>query len=141
MAQTTGCLQVIPTRREHALIPHCPGRGGVAIPAGQLPGGKPAPVPMRRGSVLLMHSRTVHSSLPNDTPDRVRLSLDLRYQSVPVPTGRPVFPSLLLRGQRRGIQVAQWDSWRAAWLAARDRLAGQELGKLNRWDPGAAMCA
>jgi len=111
------------------------------IPAGQLPGGKPAPVPMRRGSVLLMHSRTVHSSLPNDTPDRVRLSLDLRYQSVPVPTGRPVFPSLLLRGQRRGIQVAQWDSWRAAWLAARDRLAGQELGKLNRWDPGAAMCA
>ena len=141
VAETTGCLQVIPTRREHALIPHCPGRGGVAIPAGQLPGGTPAPVPMRRGSVLLMHSRTVHSSLPNDTPDRVRLSLDLRYQSVPVPTGRPVFPSLLLRGQRRGIQVAQWESWRAAWLAARDRLAGQELGKLNRWDPGAAMCA
>jgi hypothetical protein len=29
----------------------------------------------------------------------------------------------------------------AAWLAARDRLAGQELVKLNRWDPGAAMCA
>jgi len=74
-------------------------------------------------------------------PDRVRLSLDLRYQGVPVPTGRPVFPSLLLRGKRGGVQVAGWESWRAAWLAARDRLAGQELGKLNRWDPGAAMCA
>jgi phytanoyl-CoA hydroxylase len=112
VAETTGCLQVIPTRREHALLPHCPGPGGVAIPAGQLPAGAPAPVPMRRGSVLLMHSRTVHSSMPNDTPDRVRLSLGLRYQGVPVPTGRPVFPSLLLRGKRRGIQVAQWESWR-----------------------------
>lgn len=141
VAETTGCLQVIPVRREHALIPHCPGRAGVAIPAGQLPGGAPVPVPMRRGSVLLMHSRTVHSSMHNVTPDRVRLSLDLRYQSVPVPTGRPVFPSLLLRGKRGGIQVAGWESWRAAWLAARDRLAGQELGKFNRWDPEAAMCA
>ena len=45
-----------------------------------------------------------------------RLSLDLRYQSVAVPTGRPVFPSLLLRGKHRGIQVAGWESWRAAWL-------------------------
>lgn len=141
VAETTGCLQVIPTRREHALIPHCPGRAGVAIPAGQLPGGAPAPMPMRRGSVLLMHSRTVHSSMPNVAPDWVRLSLDLRYQSVPVPTGRPVFPSLLLRGKYRGIQVAEWESWRAAWLAARGRLADTELGKLNRWDPEAAMCA
>lgn len=141
VAEATGCLQVIPTRREHALIPHCPGRAGVAIPASQLPGGAPVPVPMRRGSVLLMHSRTVHSSMPNAAPDRVRLSLDLRYQSVPVPTGRPVFPSFLLRGERRGIPVTDWKSWQEGWLAARDRLAGQELGKLNRWDPEAAMCA
>jgi phytanoyl-CoA hydroxylase len=141
VAETTGCLQVIPTRREHALIPHCPGRAGVAIPADQLPGGAPVPVPMRRGSVLLMHSRTVHSSMPNLAPDRVRLSLDLRYQSVPVPTGRPVFPSFPLRGQRRGIPVTDTTSWREGWLATRDRLAGQQPGKFNRWDPEAAMCA
>jgi Phytanoyl-CoA dioxygenase (PhyH) len=136
LTETTGCLQVIPTRREHALFLHCPGRAGVAIPAGRLPGGAQVPVPMHRGSVLLMHSRTVHSSMPNVTPDRVRLSLDLRYQSVPAPTGRPAFPSLLLRGKRPGSQPTDWESWCAAWLGTRDRLADQELGKLNRWDPG-----
>ncbi|SRR5579875_207183 len=139
--EQVGCLQVIPTRRGHELIPHCPGGGGLAIPPGQLPGRTPVPVPVRRGSILLMHSRTVHSSLPNVTPGRVRLSLDLRYQGVPVPTGRPAFPSFLLRGKDREAPVAGWEAWRAGWLDTRRRLAGKELGKFNRWDPRAAMCA
>lgn len=139
--ERVGCLQVLPTCQGHELIPHCPGGGGLAIPPSQMPDRTPVPVPMRRGSVLLMHSRTVHSSMPNVTPDRVRLSLDLRYQSVPVPTGRPAFPSFLLRGHGRGIPVTGWKSWRAAWLEIRDRLAGKEPGKFNRWDPEAAVCA
>jgi ectoine hydroxylase-related dioxygenase (phytanoyl-CoA dioxygenase family) len=96
---------------------------------------------MRRGSVLLMHSRTVHSSLPNRTPDRVRLSLDLRYQSVQAPTGRPEFPSFPLRRRDERDPVAQWAAWQAEWLRTRDRLAGQRLGAFNRWDPAAAICA
>lgn len=139
--QRTGCLQVIPTRRGHELIPHCPGGGGLSIPQAQLPDTTAVPVPVRRGSVLLMHSRTVHSSLPNLTPDRVRLSLDLRYQSVPVPTGRPAFPSFLLREPGGEAPVTEWASWRTTWLETRDRLAGRDPGKFNRWDPGAAMCA
>ena len=139
--ERVGCLQVIPTCRGHELIPHCPGGGGLAIPPGQMPDRTPVPVPMRRGSVLLMHSRTVHSSMPNLTPDRVRLSLDLRYQSVPVPTGRPAFPSFLLRGHDRGIPAAEWESWRSTWLEIRNRLAGKEPGKFNRWNSEEGMCA
>jgi hypothetical protein len=141
VAEETGCLQVIPTGRGHELIAHCPGGSGLAIPPGQLPRRAPVPVPMRRGSVLLMHSRTVHSSMPNRTPNRVRLSLDLRYQSVPVPTGRPAFPSFPLRRHDQLSPVTQWPAWQAEWLRARDRLAGQRLGAFNRWDPSAGICA
>ena len=46
---------------------------------------------MRPGSVLLMHQRTIHSSLENLTDDQVRISLDLRYQPIGQATGRPAF--------------------------------------------------
>ena len=51
--------------------------------------GAPVPVPMRPGSVLLLHRLTEHSSLSN-LSDGIRWSFDLRYQPVGQPTGRPV---------------------------------------------------
>lgn len=138
----TGCLQVIPTPRRAALLDHCGGRGGLRIPDAILPASDPVPLPMRRGSVLLMHARTVHSSLPNQTTTSVRISMDLRYQAVEHPTGRPQFPACLLRdvpsSQRQPVDFAQW---RARWLRARDDAAGRQLGAFNRWDLGAPVCA
>lgn len=81
-----------------------------------------------------MHSRTVHSSMPNTTADRVRLSLDLRYQSMACPTGRAAFPSFQVRS-RDGRGGA------AGWLETRERVADRELGRFNRWDAIAAVCA
>lgn len=138
--ETNGCLQVIPTMRGHDLLVHCAGDGGLRIPASQMPSPRPVPVPMRRGSILLMHSRTLHSSMPNLTSDRVRLSLDLRYQGVEKPTGRPAFPSLQLRDSSKTLSATP-ESWRSSWLATRERLADQELGKFNRWDSDAPVCA
>ncbi|HYF52321.1 MAG TPA: phytanoyl-CoA dioxygenase family protein [Planctomycetota bacterium] len=43
------------------------------------------------GDILIMHSLTVHAALDNDTSDRLRLSLDYRYQR----QGDPIDPSSL----------------------------------------------
>jgi phytanoyl-CoA hydroxylase len=58
-------------------------------------------LPMRPGSVLLMTQRTMRSSLDDATNDRVRISMDLRYQPRGQPTGRPAFASTGLVARSR----------------------------------------
>jgi phytanoyl-CoA hydroxylase len=131
----TGCLQVHPTPRRASLLDHIVGSAGPAVTRPLVPTSAPVPLPMRRGSVLLMHSRTVHSSLPNRSADKVRLSLDLRYQAVEGPTGRPQFPAFLVRdapGSSR--RPAAFADWRQGWVATRDAAVGRSLGPFNRWD-------
>lgn len=41
---------------------------------------------MKLGDVIIFHSETIHKALPNRTDDRMRLSLDNRYQGI----GKPV---------------------------------------------------
>lgn len=137
-----GCLQVIPTPRTQELIEHCPtGLGGPHIPDSSLPRA-PVPLPMRPGSVLLMHSRTIHSSLENQTADRVRISMDLRYQSPDEPTGRPMFPSFVVRSRSHPErEVHDPEAWSRAWLEARARLAEDNPSVFNRWDPNSPACA
>lgn len=140
--ETNGCLQVVPQPRGSSLLEHCPDDGALRIPAPLLPAPEPIPLPMRRGSVLFMHSRTPHAALPNRTTDQVRLSMDLRYQAVPAPTGRPGFPSFLLRSPEPTRQrPTTFEQWKADWIAARDRLAEKDLGRFNRWDSDAPFCA
>ena len=86
-----GCLCVIPGSHRTGLATHCPGGGQLRIPEPLL-AGTPLPLPMRPGSVLLLHRLTEHSSLSN-LSDGIRWSFDLRYQPVGQPTGRPVFPT------------------------------------------------
>jgi hypothetical protein len=92
-----GCLQVIPRSHWSDLIDHCPSEKGVAIPEKLIPTERAVPLPMRPGSVLLMTSRTLHSSLDNVTEDQIRISFDLRYQPIGEPTGRPAFPGFVAR--------------------------------------------
>ena len=127
-----GCLYVVPTPRHADLIEHC--GGGLGIPASNMPAASPVPLPLRRGNVLIFHSRTVHSSLPNMTRGEVRISMDLRYQPAESPTGRPQFPCFLVRGAEEvGRPLATWREWRQGWLDARDRLANRDTGPFNRW--------
>jgi hypothetical protein len=127
-----GCLCVFPTPRGSDLVEHC--AGGLTIPASELPAVAEVPVPMRRGGVLFLHSRTLHRALPNVSGNEVRISMDLRYQSVESPTGRPQFPCFLVRSEdEAGRPVATWEEWRAGWLDTRDRLATRDAGMFNRW--------
>jgi hypothetical protein len=59
------------------------------------------------GDALFFHSHAVHKGLPNQTPDRIRLSVDYRYQgsSQPVTEG-----SLLPHFNRMG-----WDEIYTGW--------------------------
>ncbi|MEZ4620482.1 MAG: phytanoyl-CoA dioxygenase family protein [Caldilineaceae bacterium] len=93
-----GCLRVVPGVHQAGLLPHRTKRGtGTAI-HGDLLAGKPiVTVPARKGSVVLMHKHTPHSSGRN-TSDGVRWSMDLRYQATGTATGRP-FPSGSLLSQ------------------------------------------
>ena len=59
------------------------------------------------GDALVFHSLTIHKSLPNLTPDRLRLSLDHRYQAA----GQPIARHNLLP---HGGQI-DWEEVYAGW--------------------------
>ena len=54
------------------------------------------------GDAIFFHSHTVHKALPNQSPDRIRLSVDYRYQggSQPVTEGSLLHISIGCRGMK-----------------------------------------
>jgi ectoine hydroxylase-related dioxygenase (phytanoyl-CoA dioxygenase family) len=143
--EENGCLCVVPGSHYRGLVPHCPGksetRKALHIPD-DLRGPDYTPVPIRRGSVLFLHRRTMHASLPNRS-DGVRWSFDLRYQPIGQPTGRPWFPAFVVRSrQRPETAVTDWRVWAQLWRAARSHLsANPPTGKFNRWTGEEPVCA
>jgi ectoine hydroxylase-related dioxygenase (phytanoyl-CoA dioxygenase family) len=61
----------------------------------------------RAGDVLTFNSCTVHKSLPNLTPERVRLSVDYRYQ--------PADEDIEEKSLQPHMHVASWDEIYAGW--------------------------
>jgi phytanoyl-CoA hydroxylase len=131
-----GCLQIIPY--SHAeMATHCPS-GAMTIPD-QLLNGEPTPIPIKAGSVLLMHRLMKHASLEN-VSDTLRWSFDLRFQPIGKPTGRDEFPSLIVRSRNNPEQVQDnYEAWRDSWLALKSQLSERE--KTHRWDGDAEVCA
>lgn len=137
-----GCLQVIPRSHRGDLAPHCPGPRGAEIPARLLAEDRAVSLPMRAGSALLMHQRTIHSSLDNVTPDQLRISMDLRYQPIGQPTGRPAFPGFVARSAAHPERaLTDPAAWARLWLDTRARLAARETATFNRWKAGEGVCA
>ncbi len=139
-SEEMGCLQVLPgSHRDRELTLHCPGAVNPAenyIPQPMLErhGVDPVPLPVGRGSLVLLNKFTEHSALPNIS-DRLRWSFDLRYQRTGQPTGRPAFPSFVLRST--GQPVASADDYHKGWWDTRERvLSGSHQGPLyeqQRW--------
>jgi hypothetical protein len=80
-----GPLAVLPGSHLSGLLPHAGhgvGRQGVSV------AGDPqfAAAPLAAGDAILFNCLTVHCALPNVTRDRVRLSVDYRYQ----PANEPI---------------------------------------------------
>ncbi|MEZ4732488.1 MAG: phytanoyl-CoA dioxygenase family protein [Caldilineaceae bacterium] len=126
-----GCLRVIPGLHAGGLLPHRTKRGlGTAIHGDQLAHRPIVTLPMRKGSVLLMHKHTPHSSSRNTT-DTVRWSMDLRYQAVGTATGRPFYPAFVVRSQANPAAVlTDYAAWEALWTNA---LARQHPVRVHRW--------
>ena len=106
-----GCMEVMPDvwaqgYREHQA------EGGTTIRPDLLPDTAPRAVPVHKGGIVFMHRYTPHRSTPNFT-DAVRWSLDLRYQPVGTPTGRPFHPAFVARSRSHPETVltdhAAWD--------------------------------
>ena len=139
-----GCLQVIPRSHRGGLEAHCPTGFTVAIPDKLLAERQQVPLPMKPGSVLLMTQQTIHSSLDNVTDDRVRISMDLRYQPVGQPTGRPAFATagFIARSARHPEAVLRDPAaWAQRWYEVRAQLAERENPTFNRWSSDLPVCA
>jgi ectoine hydroxylase-related dioxygenase (phytanoyl-CoA dioxygenase family) len=140
-----GCLCIIPESHKKGLVTHCPARPGqlfdLRIPE-PLRGSGAMPVPMKRGSVLFLHRRTMHSSLRNLSRG-VRWSFDLRYQPVGQATGRDWFPSFVVRSrQDPSAELHDWRAWANLWLDTRTHLAAHpQAMKPRRWTGTEAECA
>jgi phytanoyl-CoA hydroxylase len=147
--EANGCLQVFPQSDQDGLVPHCPGDsaamqgpGQIGIPPRLLPGASAKPLPMRAGSALFFNRRLVHGSCDNTTTDKVRISLDLRYQPTGQPTGRHMFPTFVARSRNApGSVLRDAHKWRDQWHEARARLAEDGTPRFNRWDSDAPVCA
>jgi hypothetical protein len=136
-----GCMQVIPGSHREGLKDHCP-VDQLRIPDALLPLDRATPLPMKAGSALLMHQRTIHASLDNVTDDQVRISFDLRYQPIGQPTGRPSFPGFVARSASRPEQVLNDPTrWARLWLDTRERLARRDDPAFNRWSADSPVCA
>ncbi len=91
-----------------------------------------------------MFRRTIHDSLPNQTRDELRISLDLRFQPTGQPTGRDKFPSFVLRSATNpGNETTSAAQWAQAWRQSRSALASPESEQTDfyRWGDGGDMCA
>lgn len=109
-----GGLALMAGSHREALLPARPsaGAGGAAVDTASLPypwvGGD-----MAAGDILTFHAHTVHAGLPNLTPERMRLSVDYRYQ----PRSLPVRADSLEPHHGR----LTWEEIYAGWRSTRDQ--------------------
>jgi phytanoyl-CoA hydroxylase len=137
------CLRVVPRSNRLGLLNHCPTGLDVGIPPSMVPIADAVTLPLRPGSVLLMTQKTIHTALDNVTTNDVRISMDLRYQPIGQPSGRPAFApaGFNARSAARPETVLRDPAvWAARWLEVRDRLA-DNTPIFNRWRADAPHCA
>ena len=131
-----GCLLVAPGSHKRGLVTHDhdtrSNYSRQAIPE-DLVGDHRVALEMQPGDVLFLTKLTMHASLPNLSRD-IRWSVDLRYQPVGEPTGRPWFPGFVARSRTAPESVlTREDEWRTLWHRARERLASSPPPSFQRW--------
>jgi hypothetical protein len=87
-----GCLWVIPKSHTGRVVNHKVDKSGkyLQIERDDFPHtGKRVACPVKKGGILVMTNRTAHASFKNKT-DKVRWSMDLRYQDAKLPTNAKI---------------------------------------------------
>ena len=85
--EDNGCLFLVPGQHKNAVLPHQKNHDGsyLEIVPKHIEQERAIPVPVHKGGALLMTNRTPHASFQNRT-DKIRWSLDIRFQSASLPT-------------------------------------------------------
>jgi len=113
-----GCLEVFPRVHKEETVYW---GGGFGVSDEHMSGRQCVPLPMSKGSVILMHKFTPHRSGPNTT-DGIRWSMDLRYQKTGTPTGRSFYPDFVTRSRAApGSAYDDYDGWACQWKAALEK--------------------
>ncbi|MBV9848488.1 MAG: phytanoyl-CoA dioxygenase family protein [Armatimonadetes bacterium] len=125
-----GCMEVMPGVWKQGYREH-QAQGGTTIRPDLLPKVTPRPVPVRKGGVVFMHRHTPHRSVPNHT-DKVRWSLDLRYQPTGTPTGRPFHPEFVARSRRDpSLVLTDHAEWSRRWAQALEASHGLQAHRVK----------
>ena len=149
-----GPLRVVPGSHRGDLLTHCLNymgnkltpAAGRQIPEKLFAADIAKPIPLDRGSVVFLHKRMVHSSLPN-VSEEVRWSFDLRYNPTGEPTGRHLFPGFVARSRANPeMELRDPERWTQMWLDARERMSqinqdGQNDVQFGRWGDDHPDCA
>lgn len=104
-----GGLQVAAGSHQHGVYEFQPAMGAGGLAVTDPLEGTWAYSPFQQGDVLIFHSMTVHKGMPN-TSDRLRMSMDGRYQKV----NDPIAPGSL----QPHSQPSTWDEIYADWPAS-----------------------
>lgn len=115
-----GCMEIIPRVHKRGMVYWTEGFG---ISEDRLPDRDATrAIPMNKGSVLLMHKLIPHRSTPNHT-NRVRWSMDLRYQKVGTSTGREHYPNFVAHSDSNPNAVlTDYERWTTDWIEALERV-------------------
>lgn len=89
--EENGCMYVIPQSNLKPVLRHRKSENGkyLEIEPEFVPEDQQRCCPVRKGGALLLTNRTIHGSFLNRT-EKVRWSMDLRYQSAALPTNAPI---------------------------------------------------
>lgn len=137
-----GCLCVVPNNHRDGLFEHCPAPTGKYLSPTLFDAERALPVPMRRGSALFMTRMTPHCSVPNKG-EEMRWSMDLRYNVIGKPTGRPEFPGFIARSRSNPeSELRDPIAWERSWMETRERVSSnsESISKFGRSWTGAG-CA
>ena len=91
-------------------------------------GSTPVDVAMRRGDVLLFNSLLPHVGLPNES-NRIRWSIELRFQATGTPTGRVVHPEVVVRSANPANVQRSYTDWSKRWKDALGATRGLSWGE------------
>ncbi len=108
-----GCLLVIPGSHRFGVRLH-EASTNYGIPQSAVPPGDPVALPIEPGGVILFSNLVCHSGLPSHS-DRVRWSIDLRYQHAAQPTGHPYFAGHLVRSRENPAAEPTYPQWVSMW--------------------------
>ncbi|MDA0711602.1 MAG: phytanoyl-CoA dioxygenase family protein [bacterium] len=129
VAPVTGCLQVLPGVVPMGLLAH-QREGGTMIKPDHMPGVEPIDCSMKRGDLLFMSAYTPHRGQVNRT-DKVRWSMDLRFQKTGTPTGRPFWPEFIVQSKSNPTSVQNdFDTWCRRWVTDLKNSKGMHLHRV-----------